>query len=425
MERLRPGPDVRAQRRQAIAERIHHAVSTATKHRDLPPGGAAGFQFPTGPKPGLAGFGWDRLPEAARLLQTWTGGDVPGAQVYVSVARRAVASFGLGWARDGLASTPDVVNAWLCCAKPILAIAFGQLWERGLVQPDTPVVEVVPEVGLDKRELTFRHLLSHSAPLRPDPVLRVLFAPRCEQLAAIAAAALTPDARPGLEAAYSHVWSWFLLAEAVERLDGRPFARYLEDAVFGPAGCELWAHLSPFEFSQLWPRLGLMFDLRGGARQAAEATSGPDVFQLRCPGMMGLATAAAFGKLYEALTAAHRGVAPRSILQSATVEALTRPDRFGCHDPHFKSVVSWGLGFMTEARIFGSHCSHRTFGHVGGLGLLTLVDPEADLVVCYALNGMIERDDSDRRDIVLVDAIYRDLGLASGPQAPMEPSAQL
>ena len=41
---------------------------------------------------------------------------------------------------------------------------------------------------------------------------------------------------PGQRAGYHPTSAWFILGEIVRRVDGRPFARYVREAIFAPLG---------------------------------------------------------------------------------------------------------------------------------------------------------------------------------------------
>jgi len=416
--------DIHDRRLRDLQQRIHRVVAKgADGLKDGSDDGlcipAEALAPPVGPVPPLSGRGYHRLPKTAAMLVEWIGqNSTPGAQVYVSVDGQEVASMAIGWARSGLSYSPGVMNSWLCCVKPILAIAFGQLWERGKVHPDVPVAQIVPEFGREgKGRITFRQLLSHAASLRPDPLLRVLLESRESQLDAIAKAKLPPEAQPGIEAYYSHAWAWFILAEAIERIDGRDFASYARDEILTPIGSEFLLELSRRDFLDVWPKLSLIFDLREAQPRVADGSQ-PGHFLLRCPGMMGLGSASAMGRIYEALLAAQRGTADSPVLMSTTVDALIRKDRTAAYDVHHDGFVGWGLGFMADGWFFGSACSPRTFGHVGGLGLVALADPANQVVIAFVLNGMIEKRKSEQRDRALADAIFADLGLTGRRPPP-------
>src|SRR4051795_12351411 len=101
---------------------------------------------------------------AGQLRRGIAGGSFPGAQFYASVAGEVVADVAVGEARLGTPMTTDTVVAWQCNTKPVTAVAACQLWERGHVDIDAPVVTYVPEFAKNgKSGVTLRHLLTHTA----------------------------------------------------------------------------------------------------------------------------------------------------------------------------------------------------------------------------------------------------------------------
>jgi CubicO group peptidase (beta-lactamase class C family) len=300
----------------------------------------------------------------------------------------------------------------LCATKPLLAIAFAQLWERGLVAPDTPVADVLPEFGkYGKQILTFRHLLTHTAGLVPDPVQAVLGAPREQVFDAICAAVLSPRARPGRTAHYSRFWAWFLLAEAVRRLDGRDYSAYLGQEILAPAGIDdIVTEVTPAVLAHEVDRVGLIYDTsRSGP---AVVMGDPRLVESYQPGIAGLGNAPAFGRLLESLLATRTPV-----LGPQTVAAVTGAHRVGLHDLHFDNQMSWGLGVAVLGETYGARCSPRTFGHTGMSTSLLLADPDQQLVITAIRNGMPSRPVSEERHRALVAAVYADLQVGANATA--------
>lgn len=350
----------------------------------------------------------DVLPRSVAVAEHGIGTGVHrGLQLYVSLHGVPVASFGVGEANDTAAMTERTLLPWLCAGKPLLAVAFAQLWERGLVAPDTPVATVLPEFGSNgKHILTFRHLLTHTAGLVPDPVQAVLGAPRSAVFDAICAAALPARARPGRIAHYSRFWAWFLLAETVQRLDGRNYSRYLREEVLGPLGMDdIITDTSPALMAQEAARIGCVYDTsRPGAGIRMDEPRLVGSYQ---PGIAGLGAAASYGRLLESLL----GIgAP--VLGPQTAAAVTSAHRVGLHDLHFDNRMSWGLGVAVLGETYGPCCSPRTFGHTGLSTSLLLADPDRRLVIAVIRNGMPTRPVSEERHRALVAAVYDDLGLA-------------
>lgn len=98
---------------------------------------------------------------------------IPGAVVCVAVDGEEAWSEGLGYAdlENGVHCSPQTVMRIASISKSLSAVAVLQLWERGLLDLDTPVQSYVPEFPLKTYngsavEVTCRQLLSHQAGIR-------------------------------------------------------------------------------------------------------------------------------------------------------------------------------------------------------------------------------------------------------------------
>src|SRR4051812_9292811 len=116
----------------------------------------------------------DRIARTTAVIESgMEAGLHVGAQVYVSIKGEVVADIGIGLARpasdgrEALEMNSDSIVLWLSSGKPLTAIAVAQLWEKGRLELDDPVVRFIPEFGASGKEgITLRHLLTHTAPLR-------------------------------------------------------------------------------------------------------------------------------------------------------------------------------------------------------------------------------------------------------------------
>jgi CubicO group peptidase (beta-lactamase class C family) len=377
-----------------------------------------------------AGDGWGRLPRAAAALEAGiAAGFHLGAQLHASLRGERVAEAALGENRPGEPLTPDHLTLWLSATKPVAAVAVAQLWERGLLELDDPVVRHLPEFAVHGKErITLRHLLTHTGGIR---MLDTGWpaAPWEEIVARIAGSRPEPRWVPGEKAGYHLASSWFLLGEVVRRLDGRPFDRYAREEIFAPAGMsDSWVGL-PAERYRAYAaagRIGAVHLTEGVRREQAwtsEARLGTPN-----PGGNGFGPMRDLGRFYEMLLA--RGVRPGGrVLTPQAVEALTARHRVGMLDHTFRHVMDWGLGFILDSKQYGVEtvpygygrlCSRRTFGHSGYRSTVAFGDPEHGLAVALAMNGTPAEADHERRVRDVLDAIYLDLDLAeaSSPATP-------
>jgi CubicO group peptidase (beta-lactamase class C family) len=310
---------------------------------------------------------------------------------------------------------------WLSAGKPVSAVAVAQLWERGLLELDDPVARHIPEFAAGGKDaITIRHILTHTAGFRAvlghwedKPWDRVI--------AAICAARLEPRWVPGQTAGYHPLTSWYLLGELARRLDGRPFDRYVREAILEPAGMrDSWIGLPVERYRAYGERIGLMHDTREG-RSAANYFIDTERGAAQCrPPSGARGPARDLGRFYAMLL--NRGtINGQRILAPQTVEAMTAHHRVGEYDKTFRHIVDWGLGFVMQSNRygldsvpygFGRHASPRTFGHSGSRSSIGYADPAHGLVVACIFNGAPDEAAHDARMREVNAAIYEDLELA-------------
>jgi CubicO group peptidase (beta-lactamase class C family) len=254
-----------------------------------------------------------------------------------------------------------------------------------------------------------------------------------EVIAAVCARRREPRWVPGKKAGYHHASSWFILGELVQRLDGRPFPRYVEEEVFAPLGMSDGSIGLPAErYRQLERdgRIARSWDMTGAApvlypwHEEAYVTR-------PSPGGNGRGPLSQLGRLYEALLAGGELDGHR-VLSRAAVEALTARHRAGLYDHTFKHVLDWGLGVIVNARHYaliagpgtpaasdrvpygyGPHASYRTFGHSGYRSVVAFGDPEQHLAVALAWNGLPTDPQHEARLHRTLETLYAELDLAA------------
>jgi CubicO group peptidase (beta-lactamase class C family) len=377
-----------------------------------------------------------------------------GTQIYVSRHGAVLADAAAGEARPGEPLRCDHRMLWLSSTKPVAAVAIAQLWERGLLDLDDPVVRHVPEFAAHGKEaITLRHLLTHTAGIR---LLNVGWPHESAESIVARIAAMRPEPRwvPGRKAGYHHASSWFLLGEVVRRLDGRPYSRYVREAIFEPlALADCWIGMPAAVWREA-AAAGLLCPLYNTEPPAATApaaspSAGGDAIPPASdapppsppapaarplgwdseawatgthPGANGYGPMAQLGRFYEMLLA--RGAAAPGgdpLLSPPAVEAITARQRTGMFDHTFQHVMDWGLGFVVNSAAYGvdtvpygygSRASPRTFGHSGYRSSVAFADAERGLAVAIAWNGTPANDAHERRVRTTLDALYEDLDIA-------------
>jgi CubicO group peptidase (beta-lactamase class C family) len=340
-----------------------------------------------------------------------------GAQLYVSLRGRVVMVAALGDRRDGEPMTDDTLPLWLSAGKPFTAMAVAQLHERGLVDLDAPVSSYVPEFGAaGKAAVTVRHLLTHTGGFRAADELPEAL-DWTEVIQTICRTALDPGWVPGAEAAYQPRASWYLLAEVVQRLDGRAFAHYLREQLLLPLGLDdTWIAIPSADFRRYGRRVGTTFSTLRGEPMAHPTWDG-EAFCANCrPGGSLRGPAAQIGRFYEALLDGGRGV-----VRPDTVREFARRHRVGMFDRTFRHTIDFGLGFLVNSNRhgwetvpygYGRHASEDAFGHSGAQSACAFADPAQGLAVAWVCNGLPGEPRHQERQRAINTAIYEDLGLA-------------
>jgi CubicO group peptidase (beta-lactamase class C family) len=371
----------------------------------------------------------DRLPRTlAAIRRGMEEGLHVGAQLYVSLRGEVVTDAAFGLARDGVPMRTDTLMLWLSAGKPLSAVAVAQLWERGLLELDDPVARHIPEFAAHGKDVvTIRHILTHTGGFRAV-IGHWEGKPWNEVIAALAASRLEPRWVPGQTAGYHPVTSWYLLGELVRRLDGRPFDRYMREAIFEPIGMHhSWIGMPPERYRAYGDRIGLMHETKGAQPAANYPLDTEEVATQPRPPTNARGPIRELAFFYEMMLA--RGSAPplptgegtrQRVLLPQTVEAMTARHRVGQYDKTFKHVIDWGLGFVLQSNQYGAdtvpygygpHASPRTFGHSGSRSSIGYADPEHGLAVGCLFNGAPDEARHDARMREVNAAIYEDLGL--------------
>jgi CubicO group peptidase (beta-lactamase class C family) len=339
-----------------------------------------------------------------------------GAQLYVSLRGQVVADVAVGEARGGVPMRTDTLMLWLSAGKPLTAVAAAQQRERGRLDWDDHVARHIPEFAAGGKEpITIRHLLTHTGGFRgmighwdDQPWDRVI--------AAICATRLEPRWIPGQTAGYHPLTSWYILAEIVRRLDGRPFERYVRDEIFQPLRMnDSWIGIPEQQQRAYGERFGLMHDTREGEKPEFSLDTPRIAAQCRPPSNA-RGPMRELGLFYEALL---KKSSP--VLSAQSIDEMTSPQRVGLYDKTFGHVVDFGLGFILQSNKYGvdtvpygygRHASERTFGHSGARTSIGYADPQHDLVVACLFNGAPDEAAHDARMREVNALIYEELGLA-------------
>jgi len=164
--------------------------------------------------------------------------NLPGLSVAVGVGGDIVWAEGFGWAdlENEVPVTPDTTFRIGTASTALTSAAVGLLLEEGLLKLD----EVVPTFPEERRPVTLRQLMGHTAGVANDGGDEgPLFTRRCEQ-PADALQFLSGYERellfePGTQYHYSS-YGWIMVSAAVEAAANEPFLTFMSKRIFGPPG---------------------------------------------------------------------------------------------------------------------------------------------------------------------------------------------
>jgi CubicO group peptidase (beta-lactamase class C family) len=307
-----------------------------------------------------------------------------GLQVAVYQHGRLVvdAVAGIADPATGRSVTSDTPFFSFSVGKGVAATVVHVLAERGVLDYDTPIVELWPEFGAHgKQQATVRHALSQSAGV-PGLPRSVTVEDMCDwdKMCAIIADS-EPWWEPGAKIGYHAVTWGYIVGEIIRRASGKSISQALREEVAGPLGVvdELFfavptseqRRLARLEDAPIPPDMAAAMEmpeesplLKLGPAECTTAAYGnrADVLSANIPAG-GTVTARAVARMYAALLGEVDGVRLISPQRLREVSAVTMSG----NDQIFGFPTSWGLGYSIEQFVSNEQETRSVFG-VGGVG---------------------------------------------------------
>lgn len=358
-----------------------------------------------------------------------------GAALAIEIDGRVVVDLWGGW-MDPERTRPwqrDTTCVVFSNTKPATALCAHLLAEQGALELDRPVGDYWPAFrALDKRDITTRMLLDHSAGL---PALR-------EPLPDDAAfdwgymvwrlERETPFWAPGTRVAYHGMTFGWLVGEIVRRVGGCPLGEFFARHIAQPLALDFWIGLPEHEE----PRVAtIVAPARADAachareRDLVERPDSPAALSMKNTGGWrpsrfnsrighaaqlgaagGIANARSLARLYGTLAmgGARDGV---RLLREATLERAIEVSAATHDDACLRVPTRFASGFMREmdnrARGLDSAAFGRdAFGHVGAGGSLAFASRSRRLGFAYVMNRMGSSVLLDERAERLVRVLY-------------------
>lgn len=180
---------------------------------------------------------------ADQLLRAWYDPASPGAAVAVVRSGKIVfqRTIGLANVETGAPITSKTRFDLASVSKQFTAFGIAILASRGDVRLDDDIRKYIPEMPDYGKKITLGRLLDHTAGLRdwdaafglmgygPDAPLTA------DRIVATTARQRALNFPPGSAEAYSNT-GYVLLSEVIARVEKKPFATWMDENVFSPAG---------------------------------------------------------------------------------------------------------------------------------------------------------------------------------------------
>lgn len=345
------------------------------------------------------------LPGARAILTHAIGSICTCAVLHVRIDGHVVGEAALGKCTPrGPSAEPDSLFDLASLTKLFVATALLALFDRRRFALDDPIVGALPEFGgpdARRREVTFRHLLTHTSGLPAH----VNFRDEVGAQAVIARVSVTPlHASPGRAVIYSDL-GFMLIGSLVERLAGAPLEHALRELVLEPLQLSgVGYRPGPVQLKRAvcterdkWRKRLLLGEVHDENAWAMGGVAGH-------AGLFG--TAADVADLAE-MYRLNGTFGLRHVLTRPTANAATRLQAANGDE---RRGFGWAL--RTDQSSSGRFFSPDSYGHTGYTGTSAWVDPERALTVVLLTNRVhYSRDPEPVRQlrVAVHDAVFADL----------------
>jgi CubicO group peptidase (beta-lactamase class C family) len=318
----------------------------------------------------------------------------PAASIAVTSHGRLVAlkAFGrFNYQSDSPAVTTASVFDLASVSKAVATTSMAMiLYQRGLLDLETPVVAVVPEFAgpefkrKDPRrgDVTLRMLLAHSSGLPAYKKLFLKARTTAELLAATFTTLLSTD--PGTRAEYSDI-GFIILGIALERIADETLDRFCQRELFGPLGMARSAFNPPPAWRDSIPPTADDTSFRHREIQGEVQDENASVLG----GVAG--HAGLFATAEDLATFAHNLLrAGKTRTAPALPAEFLRPETLALFTSRETSPpgTSRALGWDTPSSPSqsGKYLSARSFGHLGYTGTSLWIDLQRELSITLLTN---------------------------------------
>jgi serine-type D-Ala-D-Ala carboxypeptidase len=307
----------------------------------------------------------------------------PAASVAIALEARLIGLKALGrftYEADSSMAVPTAVFDLASLTKVVGTTPMAMLlYQRGLLDLDSPLAAILPEFIRDaekdprRHRVTMRMLLSHSSGLPAHEKLFLKARTRDELLPA--AFTMPFSSEPGSRAEYSDI-GFILLGVALERLAGEPLDHFCQREIFARLGMVNTA-FNPAK--EIRGRILPTADDRSFRQRIIQG----EVQDENASVLGGVAGhAGIFSTAADLARFAHAMLNPEdSVIRAETIARFTRRESA-------PAGTSRALGWDTPsaASQSGKHFGPASFGHLGYTGTSLWIDPERKLSITLLTN---------------------------------------
>jgi CubicO group peptidase (beta-lactamase class C family) len=335
-----------------------------------------------------------------RISQEIDQGLLPSCQFAVGLDGDVIAHEAFGDA------TTDTRYVMFSATKGFVAGAMYQLIDEGSLDVSRPVSEYFPEFAANGKEaITVEQVMTHTSGFPMAPLPPALWSDHDGRVEKMATWRLNWE--PGTRFEYHPTSAHWVLAEILQRLDGRDFRESIRARINEPLGLTRFAlgvppedqgdiatlvsvgeepsseelqrlfGISTFDHGEV--TAAALLELNGTAERAAGLPAGG-----------GVTDAADIARYYQALL--HN---PDKLWDPANLIDFTRRIRTTLPDPLLGHPANRSLGLIVAGddgkanlRGMGHNVSAEAFGHNGAGGQIAWADPVSGLSFAYLTNGL-------------------------------------
>lgn len=341
-------------------------------------------------------------------------------QVYASVNNTPVLDLSYGDASPHVALASDASMLWRSAGKPLTALLVLQRIEQGKFTLDSTLDQLLPQrSSADMAEISVKQLLTHTSAI---PTVDTGW-PTADWATSVCDILQATLQLPIGTAAYHPQSSWFLLGEILlKTADNAPagFQQLIRSELLKPLQLDGTSCGLEHANEQILPQIPTLYERQQGELIESSYNSAAHRMQ-PSPGGGLRGPVRELGRFYELLLNGGQTTDGIQIVSGESVASMISRHRVGEYDQTLQHIVDFGLGLIVNSNRYGAEtvpygfgrfASDDAFGHGGSQCAMGFCDPQHKLVVAWAANGFCGEGQHQRRNRMINEAIYHDLGLA-------------